>query len=113
MCFGTVAEGKGVLVVLYLMCKVEVFGSVRTGMLLPTRFALGSLLIHISDIDIVIMGRWTSLPLRTLAKKLEEEGIPKSMKLIESARVTNKCLRLSFRYPLLSCVTQRAMSMWT
>eukprot|EP00048_Salpingoeca_helianthica_P021044 m.10030 g.10030 ORF g.10030 m.10030 type:complete len:371 (+) comp5524_c0_seq1:15-1127(+) len=61
---------------LWPKAKVEVFGSVRTGMFLPT-----------SDIDIVVIGKWASLPLRTLAKKLEDLNIPKNMKLIESARV--------------------------
>lgn len=41
-----------------------------------------------SDIDIVVIGRWHAIPLRTLAKRLEEKGIPKSMRLIETARVS-------------------------
>lgn len=49
---------------LWPQAKVEVFGSYRTGLCLPT-----------SDIDMVILGEWDSLPLHTLGKALESSGI--------------------------------------
>jgi len=44
--------------------KVEVFGSYRTGLYLPT-----------SDVDLVVFGRWPHLPLRTLERAFINEGI--------------------------------------
>jgi DNA polymerase sigma len=38
-------------------------------------------------VDIVILGNWSTLPLRTLAKALEEADIPSDMKVIDKARV--------------------------
>uniref|UniRef100_A0A1I8HAY9 polynucleotide adenylyltransferase n=1 Tax=Macrostomum lignano TaxID=282301 RepID=A0A1I8HAY9_9PLAT len=43
--------------------RLEVFGSSRTGLYLPT-----------SDIDLVLFGRWEALPLRALERALREEG---------------------------------------
>ena len=40
-------------------CQVEVFGSFKTGLYLPT-----------SDIDLVVFGRWEHLPLWTLERAL-------------------------------------------
>lgn len=52
--------------------KVEVFGSFRTGLYLPT-----------SDIDLVVIGMWTNLPLRTLERALLDQNIaePSSIKV--------------------------------
>ncbi|GFS80179.1 terminal nucleotidyltransferase 4B [Nephila pilipes] len=46
--------------------KVEIFGSFRTGLYLPS-----------SDIDMVIFGEWKSIPLNTLSQALENNGISK------------------------------------
>lgn len=43
---------------------MEIFGSFRTGLYLPT-----------SDIDLVVFGGWADLPLWTLHDALLEEGI--------------------------------------
>ncbi|XP_063984238.1 terminal nucleotidyltransferase 4B-like [Diachasmimorpha longicaudata] len=58
--------------------KVEVFGSFRTGLYLPT-----------SDIDLVVIGRWTNLPLRTLESALLDQNIaePSSIKVLDKASV--------------------------
>ncbi|KMQ92972.1 pap-associated domain-containing protein 5, partial [Lasius niger] len=58
--------------------KVEVFGSFRTGLYLPT-----------SDIDLVVIGMWTNLPLRTLERALLDQNIaePSSLKVLDKASV--------------------------
>ncbi|KAH0535528.1 terminal nucleotidyltransferase 4B-like [Cotesia glomerata] len=58
--------------------KVEVFGSFRTGLYLPT-----------SDIDLVVIGRWANLPLFTLENKFLEYDIaePSSIKVLDKASV--------------------------
>ncbi|XP_043286884.1 terminal nucleotidyltransferase 4B-like [Venturia canescens] len=58
--------------------KVEVFGSFRTGLYLPT-----------SDIDLVVIGMWAKLPLRTLEKALLDQNIaePHSLKVLDKASV--------------------------
>ncbi|XP_012288662.1 non-canonical poly(A) RNA polymerase PAPD5 isoform X1 [Orussus abietinus] len=58
--------------------KVEVFGSFRTGLYLPT-----------SDIDLVVIGMWTNLPLRTLERALLDQNIaePCSIKVLDKASV--------------------------
>ncbi|XP_072757266.1 terminal nucleotidyltransferase 4B [Anoplolepis gracilipes] len=58
--------------------KVEVFGSFRTGLYLPT-----------SDIDLVVIGMWTHLPLRTLERALLDQNIaePSSIKVLDKASV--------------------------
>ncbi|XP_034947287.1 terminal nucleotidyltransferase 4B-like isoform X2 [Chelonus insularis] len=58
--------------------KVEIFGSFRTGLYLPT-----------SDIDLVVIGRWSNLPLRTLESALLDQGIaePSSIKVLDKASV--------------------------
>ncbi|KYQ47849.1 PAP-associated domain-containing protein 5 [Trachymyrmex zeteki] len=58
--------------------KVEVFGSFRTGLYLPT-----------SDIDLVVIGMWTNLPLRTLERALLDRNIaePSSIKVLDKASV--------------------------
>ncbi len=44
----------------------------------------------ISDIDLVVLGKWDVLPLRTLEKALLERGIadPKSLKVLDKASVS-------------------------
>ncbi|XP_046470929.1 non-canonical poly(A) RNA polymerase protein Trf4-1 isoform X2 [Neodiprion pinetum] len=58
--------------------KVEVFGSFRTGLYLPT-----------SDIDLVVIGMWKMLPLRTLERALLDRNIaePTSIKVLDKASV--------------------------
>ncbi|KPM06815.1 PAP-associated domain-containing protein 5-like protein [Sarcoptes scabiei] len=58
--------------------KVDYFGSFRTGLYLPT-----------SDIDMVVIGEWESIPLFTLEKKLLESGIVEenSIKVLDKASV--------------------------
>ncbi|OTF69502.1 PAP-associated domain-containing protein 5-like protein [Euroglyphus maynei] len=58
--------------------KVDYFGSFRTGLYLPT-----------SDIDMVVFGKWETIPLFTLEKKLLESGIAEdnSIKVLDKASV--------------------------
>ncbi|XP_056638935.1 terminal nucleotidyltransferase 4B-like isoform X2 [Diorhabda carinulata] len=58
--------------------KVEVFGSYRTGLYLPT-----------SDIDLVVIGKWPNLPLRTLEQEFLEKDIADqdSIKVLDKASV--------------------------
>ncbi|XAR68338.1 Polynucleotide adenylyltransferase [Bertholletia excelsa] len=59
--------------------KIEVFGSFKTGLYLPT-----------SDIDVVILGsdiKTPQLGLHALAKALSQRGIAKKMQVIAKARV--------------------------
>lgn len=55
--------------------QVEVFGSCRTKLYLPT-----------SDIDLVVIGKWSNLPFRTL----EEEFLEKDIALENSIKVLDK-----------------------
>ncbi|KAL0925699.1 hypothetical protein M5K25_004065 [Dendrobium thyrsiflorum] len=60
-------------------CRVEVFGSFRTGLYLPT-----------SDIDVVILDSRVKTPqtgLYALARALSQKGIAKKMQVISKARV--------------------------
>lgn len=60
-------------------CKVEVFGSFRTGLYLPS-----------SDIDVVILGsniRTPQMGLQALSRALSQRGIAKKMQVIGKARV--------------------------
>lgn len=60
-------------------CKVEVFGSFRTGLFLPT-----------SDIDVVIFDSRVKTPqvgLYALAKALSQKGVAKKIQVIAKARV--------------------------
>ncbi|XP_012221013.1 terminal nucleotidyltransferase 4A-like isoform X2 [Linepithema humile] len=63
---------------LWPLSKVEVFGSFRTGLYLPT-----------SDIDLVVIGMWENLPLRTLERALLDQNIaePSSIKVLDKASV--------------------------
>ncbi|CAG9837125.1 unnamed protein product [Diabrotica balteata] len=58
--------------------KVEIFGSYRTGLYLPT-----------SDIDLVVIGKWSHLPLRTLEQEFLEKdvAVPDSIKVLDKASV--------------------------
>ncbi|XP_034472209.1 non-canonical poly(A) RNA polymerase protein Trf4-1-like [Drosophila innubila] len=57
---------------------VEIFGSFRTGLILPS-----------SDIDIVVLGLWEKLPLRTLESELIARGFANSstMFVVDMAQV--------------------------
>ncbi|XP_059662632.1 uncharacterized protein LOC132308542 [Cornus florida] len=60
-------------------CKVEVFGSFRTGLYLPT-----------SDIDVVILGsdiRTPQMGLQALSRALSQRGIAKKIQVIAKARI--------------------------
>lgn len=62
---------------LWPLARVEIFGSLRTGLYLPS-----------SDIDIVIFGEWKSIPLSTLSQALQNNGILKSdINIIANASV--------------------------
>ncbi|XP_063863183.1 LOW QUALITY PROTEIN: terminal nucleotidyltransferase 4B-like [Scylla paramamosain] len=67
-----------VIVDLWPQARVEIFGSFRTGLYLPT-----------SDIDLVVIGKWEALPLRTLEKALLDHKIaePSSLKVLDRASV--------------------------
>ncbi|RXG51280.1 Non-canonical poly(A) RNA polymerase PAPD5 [Armadillidium vulgare] len=67
-----------VIVDLWPEAKVEIFGSFRTGLYLPT-----------SDIDLVVLGQWETLPLHTLKKALLDQNIaePSSLKVLDRASV--------------------------
>ncbi|XP_046386425.1 terminal nucleotidyltransferase 4A-like isoform X2 [Ischnura elegans] len=58
--------------------RVEIFGSFRTGLYLPT-----------SDIDLVVIGKWDSLPLHTLERALLENDIAdaSTLKVLDKASV--------------------------
>jgi len=58
--------------------KVEAFGSFRTGLYLPS-----------SDLDLVMFGRWDSMPFRTLESELVDAGVaaPNSVSVLDNARV--------------------------
>lgn len=73
-----VSRIEEVVLSLWPNSKVEVFGSFRTGLYLPT-----------SDIDLVVIGRWEKLPLRTLESELLARGIaePLSVRVLDKASV--------------------------
>ena len=52
------------------------FGSSVTGLCLPT-----------SDVDVVVIGEWPVLPLRTLASALKKHAVARNIKVIDKARV--------------------------
>lgn len=58
--------------------QVQVFGSYRTGLYLPT-----------SDIDLVVIGKWSYLPLRTLEKEFLDQDIVEEgcIKVLDKASV--------------------------
>ncbi|CAB0005217.1 unnamed protein product, partial [Nesidiocoris tenuis] len=59
-----VAKIEALVLELWPAARVEVFGSFRTGLYLPT-----------SDIDLVVIGDWERLPLRTLEETLLTKGV--------------------------------------
>jgi len=61
--------------------EVEPFGSFATGLYLPT-----------SDMDIVILGRWEVLPLRTMERNLISIAVPGSVEVIEATHPIVKYL---------------------
>ncbi|XP_058062325.1 non-canonical poly(A) RNA polymerase protein Trf4-1-like [Anopheles bellator] len=63
---------------LWPSARVEMFGSFRTGLYLPT-----------SDIDLVVIGQWEKLPLRTLETELISRYIaePNSVRVLDKASV--------------------------
>lgn len=67
-----------VILSLWPQAKVEIFGSFRTGLYLPT-----------SDIDLVVIGKWDNLPLWTLEKALLANNIAdlQSIKVLDKASV--------------------------
>ncbi|XP_067650739.1 terminal nucleotidyltransferase 4B-like [Haliotis asinina] len=69
---------RGVIHGLWKDAKVEIFGSFKTGLYLPT-----------SDIDMVVTGEWESMPLWTLHSKLVEKGIADitNIKVLDKASV--------------------------
>lgn len=69
---------EAIVLNLWPMARVEMFGSFRTGLYLPT-----------SDIDLVVIGRWEKLPLRTLENELISRGIaePMSVRVLDKASV--------------------------
>lgn len=73
-----VARIEAIVLNLWPMARVEMFGSFRTGLYLPT-----------SDIDLVVIGRWEKLPLRTLENELINRGIaePMSVRVLDKASV--------------------------
>ncbi|KAJ2938957.1 hypothetical protein O0L34_g17769 [Tuta absoluta] len=66
------------ILTLWPQARVEVFGSFRTGLYLPT-----------SDIDLVVIGQWEKLPLWTLERELVGQDIAEkeSIKVLEKATV--------------------------
>lgn len=69
---------KKVIKKLWPAAKVDVFGSFKTGLYLPT-----------SDIDLVVIGDWPTLPLHTLEKALLDAGLVESdsIKVLDKASV--------------------------
>ncbi|XP_073986398.1 terminal nucleotidyltransferase 4B-like [Rhodnius prolixus] len=69
---------EAIVLELWPAARVEVFGSFRTGLYLPT-----------SDIDLVVIGDWVNLPLRTLEDALLVKGIcdKDSIKVLDKATV--------------------------
>lgn len=69
---------RGAIRALWPQARVEVFGSFRTGLYLPT-----------SDIDLVVIGQWEKLPLWTLERELVVQDIAEkeSIKVLEKATV--------------------------
>lgn len=75
---GVVKRIETCIKVIWPAAQVHIFGSFRTGLYLPT-----------SDIDLVVVGRWQALPLRTLEKALLENKIaePATLKVLDKASV--------------------------
>ncbi|KAM9366473.1 terminal nucleotidyltransferase 4B [Symphorus nematophorus] len=69
---------KGVINDLWPSAEVQVFGSFSTGLYLPT-----------SDIDLVVFGKWETLPLWTLEEALRKRNVAdeNSIKVLDKATV--------------------------
>lgn len=69
---------KKIILSLWPAAQIEVFGSFKTSLYLPT-----------SDIDIVVMGKWDKLPLKTLQDALLNNGIcdVDNVKVLDKASV--------------------------
>uniref|UniRef100_A0A146ZLI2 Terminal nucleotidyltransferase 4A n=1 Tax=Fundulus heteroclitus TaxID=8078 RepID=A0A146ZLI2_FUNHE len=69
---------KGVVQDLWPNAEVHVFGSFSTGLYLPT-----------SDIDLVVLGKWETLPLWTLEEALRKRNVAdaESIKVLDKATV--------------------------
>ncbi|CAK1543697.1 unnamed protein product [Leptosia nina] len=69
---------RSAILSLWPQARVEIFGSFRTGLYLPT-----------SDIDLVVIGQWEKLPLWTLERELVNQDIAEkeSIKVLEKATV--------------------------
>ncbi|XP_013075831.2 terminal nucleotidyltransferase 4A-like isoform X1 [Biomphalaria glabrata] len=69
---------RSVIEDLWPSARVEIFGSFRTGLYLPT-----------SDIDLVVFGKWDSQPLFTLQNALLKKKLaePSSIKVLDKASV--------------------------
>ncbi|KPJ09862.1 PAP-associated domain-containing protein 5 [Papilio machaon] len=69
---------RSAILALWPQARVEVFGSFRTGLYLPT-----------SDIDLVVIGQWEKLPLWTLERELVAQDIAEkeTIKVLEKATV--------------------------
>ncbi|XP_023034814.1 non-canonical poly(A) RNA polymerase protein Trf4-1 isoform X3 [Drosophila willistoni] len=69
---------EGVVHSIWPQAVVEIFGSFRTGLFLPT-----------SDIDLVVLGLWEKLPLRTLEFELVSRGIAEActVRVLDKASV--------------------------
>ncbi|XP_077542304.1 terminal nucleotidyltransferase 4B-like isoform X3 [Haemaphysalis longicornis] len=78
MRLGVIQRIKEVILGLWPQAEVEIFGSFRTGLYLPT-----------SDIDVVVIGKWETLPMWTLEKALLSHRIaePQSIKVLDKASV--------------------------
>jgi predicted nucleotidyltransferase len=82
---------RNVVLKLWPESRVEIFGSFRTGLYLPT-----------SDIDLVVIGNWDNniLPLRTLEQALMVDEIAKasSIQVLDKASVSFGQIPLFFCY---------------
>nr|XP_014294346.1 non-canonical poly(A) RNA polymerase PAPD5-like isoform X1 [Halyomorpha halys] len=69
---------EAVILEMWPSARVDVFGSFRTGLYLPT-----------SDIDLVVIGDWTETPLRTLEDGLLQRGVcdKDNIKVLDRATV--------------------------
>ncbi|XP_030378525.1 non-canonical poly(A) RNA polymerase protein Trf4-1 isoform X2 [Scaptodrosophila lebanonensis] len=69
---------ESVVHTIWPQAAVEIFGSFRTGLFLPT-----------SDIDLVVLGLWDKLPLRTLEYELVSRGIAEActVRVLDKASV--------------------------
>merc|ERR1719219_2863460 len=73
---GVVDRVRRAVLNIYPDCRVEIFGSFRSGLYLPT-----------SDIDLVICGKWPQLPFGDLSDALHHLAKPGSLKVLERAAV--------------------------